>query len=1704
MFKFKMSLLVQNVKFRVAVVILTIATIIAGIVYIPRNKAREVKSNASAQLTSNQIITEACKLIGKGYNANGYGGGHGAGFNVWDTKQKYDGVKYKLLDTSKFTELDCTGLIYYTLTKLGVSTSGFVFQNPVPVDPNHWYLVNSTTKVTKATNGLTFTYQGNQNNIKVLKANEKVSVRPYYLTENGTEIPSGTIVVANGASLGGNYHDHAWIYIGNLNTSDVKEVAKILVNEYGVNASLLVDGDINGQFTIKKFKNNSGNTVDVIQSTTANSTHWRIECTADKTGHGVYINNGDPRVDYENQGGNKVVGPIYAYQLASVPVVSGNYTVELVKVKEDGTTVITSDEATFEINGQNQNTAKGVLNIVKDKTIVNVNQKDTYTIKEVKAPEGYNAFEGTVSLNVGFKKSGTTYVIDGSKTNFLTPNLNGIQFKISDDSKKITVYVPNTEIPEEPDGKYSIELVKVKEDGTTVITSDEATFDINGKSTSTKSGKLTVISGKEIENENQKDTYTISETKAPKGFDKFVGDLSLDVQFKLNEKTNKYIIDADKTTSKGFKDQTRFEISADGTKITVYVVNNEKPEIHKGVGTVENQDSGYYYFDLKENKKYSEEELTKVLHKWVVETSIESGIEKYNKYVVTDKVDTSKLVFSGLDNVKVTLIDLEGKETSLKLGEDYKVAYENDTLMVTFIDKDFKGNVIKNAKAGSLTGYKLRVVFNTTFKVEDGKLVVLKDSVKNAENQAELTYDNGSGKEVKEKSEIPEVHTGAVSVFKYDEATGKALVGAEFKIAESKEDAAANKFVKDAEGKDLVAISNEQGVATFTGLEFGGDAKTNGTKQANETYTYDWEKASKDYYVVETKAPAGYLLMTEAVKVTVSKNSTENIDLTDKMVAIANKEVKGTYNFTITKKDAETTEIIEDETTVFDIKVYSDVNEDGTFSEDSLVELKDINDNTINTTNIHAKTNGITEIINIKITDSEKKAGTYYFVIEETQAPDEYTEIDYRVVVPIKFVLENNEYVAKHDTGNSYALVKDNGKETKKSLKEMATNENECASSEQLDLVINVNVPNKHKDFDLSLRKYITAINGVEPGKSREPQVDVSELASGKATTAKYNHPKNALDVNTLDIVTYTLRVYNEGGVSGYATQVMDYIPEGLEFVPGTEVNNKYKWVLYKEASKDDKNALEFDGKKYVKTENAKEADIIVTEYLSKANGENNLIKAFDGKTLDFKDIKVDFKVVEPQTSDRIIENHAQITKHTDKNGNPVIDRDSTPNKWINNEDDQDIEKIKVRYFDLSLRKFITAVNGIAPEESREPQVDVSELASGKATTATYKHTKNPVDVNTTDIVTYTIRVYNEGGVDGYATQVMDDIPEGLEFVPGTEVNNKYKWVLYKEVSDDNKDAIEFDGKKYVKTEDAKEADVIVTEYLSKENSGDNLIKAFDGKNISYKDVKVDFKVVEPQTSDRIVTNYAQVTKHTDRNGNTVLDIDSTPNKWIENEDDQDIENVRVRYFDLSLLKYVTKAIVYENGTKNVIETGHTGYENPEPVVKVDLQQANLKNVTVKFEYTIKITNDGEKGSAVAGYAKEISDYIPEGLKFVPEDNKNWKEVDGKIVTDALADTLLQPGESAEVTVILTWINGENNLGLKTNTAEISKDYNEYGTPDRDSTPNNKVPGEDDIDDAQVMLAIRTGMPKQYYGIIAGVLALITAGVIVIKKKVIA
>ena len=111
--------------------------------------------------------------------------------------------------------------------------------------------------------------------------------------------------------------------------------------------------------------------------------------------------------------------------------------------------------------------------------------------------------------------------------------------------------------------------------------------------------------------------------------------------------------------------------------------------------------------------------------------------------------------------------------------------------------------------------------------------------------------------------------------------------------------------------------------------------------------------------------------------------------------------------------------------------------------------------------------------------------------------------------------------------------------------------------------------------------------------------------------------------------------------------------------------------------------------------------------------------------------------------------------------------------------------------FDLALRKYIIEINGRKLTDinlqSRNPKIDESTLKTG--TTATYKHRKAPVEVKENDVVTYSITIYNEGDIDGYASKIVDQLPTGLIVSPenpetvtsiGKDGNAKNKYTITK------------------------------------------------------------------------------------------------------------------------------------------------------------------------------------------------------------------------------------------------------------------------------------------------------------------------------------
>ena len=1220
----------------------------------------------------------------------------------------------------------------------------------------------------------------------------------------------------------------------------------------------------------------------------------------------------------------------------------------------------------------------------------------------------------------------------------------------------------NKEVTFPKEGSYNLKLIKV-EQGNTTNKLQGATFRItspNGTVTETTSSNGEINVGPITINTPGTDTITIEETQAPDGYEKVIT-APINVQVTKTLSSNTYTMSNAVITNT----QTGSSISVSGSTITVTVENKLIPK-----------DSEYNLKLVKVEQGNTSKKLQGAEFRInsptgeVTQTTNASGEINIGQIAVTA---------TGTDTITI-------EETKAPDGYE-KIITAPITVQVT---KVFENNTYKMSTAqitNAQTGASLTLSGNTiTVTVENKlipktseynlKLVKVEEGTSNKLEGAEFKINSPNGEVTKTTNASGEINIGPIAVT----ATGTDTIT----IEETKAPAGYEKIITAPITVQVTKVfennTYKMSDAVITNAQNGADISLSGN-----TITVTVENKAKYFdlalrkYITQVNGENVANTRVPVIDTTsLTTGTTASYKHRKDPVAVTTGD-KVIYNLTIYnegQKPGRATKLQDQLPTglVFNRVVSGNFELDSYSETDNLLKLR----RTSNTDNLDAY-NGTTldsETIQIECTVTAVPTYKEQILTNVAWISEEY-DAESNVTITNEENADRDSVPGTHPDVNKDNMEDYTGNNNQEDLTDddyYFKGQEDDDDFEKLKVVY----------FDLALRKFITGKNDTAL-TGREPQVDVTNLADGTSTTATYNHPKNPIDMQRGDIVIYTIRVYNEGSKDGYANEITDYLPEELEFLPDHEINQEYEWQVSS------------DGRH------------VTTDYLSKAketSSRQNLLKAFDGTTLDYKDVQIACRIKDTAEVGKILTNLAEITESKDSDGNDVVDRDSeTDNVEVptdedlpnykddesdqdyvpGQEDDDDFEKVKVVYFDLALRKFITAVDD-TEITNRIPQLSIGEDGN-----IDYNHTKDPVEVENGNIVTYTLRIYNEGMMAGYASKVKDDVPDGLEFLPDNEINQEYRWVL------------------------SEDGTSIETDYLSKEQEqteGANLIKAFDPElgitdtNPDYRDLKIAFRVTEPNTSDRILVNTAEISDDRDENNDPVDDIDSTPdnnNEWNE-EDDLDKEFVKVKYFDLALKKWVSRAIVTnQDGSQNIIETGHTGDEDPEPPAKVDLGRQDINKVTVKFEFQIKITNEGE----IAGYATEVTDYIPEGLKFIQEDNPLWyprEPLNGRerVGTTQLADTLLQPGESATISILLTWINDPNNMGLKTNIAEISQDDNDSDTPDIDSTPDNFTDGEDDIDDAPVMLTVALGDTQIYIGLGFIIVAMLTGGIWAIKRYV--
>ncbi|RGF89575.1 TonB-dependent receptor [Ruminococcus sp. AM54-1NS] len=270
----------------------------------------------------------------------------------------YDQGQYTPLSVETINNLgiDCSGLVYYTLTQLGYKTSGFSWNNPVPVDTDHWLTVNDNC---------TITYDGKTSKVEVEKKNIKTTDRPYWECADGSVITAGSVVVAQ--NPGG--EDYAWIYMGEFDSRNdvISYLRSIGVSEKLINSKTVGDGK------------------------GAGGKHWRIEFSGSE---GVVIN-------------NKTDGKTAtAMNMSAFRITKNDVKFEITKVlasdrtvKISGTSKVDGTVAKYGVYTDKACKNKvGEITIGKDGTGSIQLPEKQYYVKEISAPTGYSISEEVFAL----------------------------------------------------------------------------------------------------------------------------------------------------------------------------------------------------------------------------------------------------------------------------------------------------------------------------------------------------------------------------------------------------------------------------------------------------------------------------------------------------------------------------------------------------------------------------------------------------------------------------------------------------------------------------------------------------------------------------------------------------------------------------------------------------------------------------------------------------------------------------------------------------------------------------------------------------------------------------------------------------------------------------------------------------------------------------------------------------------------------------------------------------------------------------------------------------------------------------------------------------------------------------------------------------------------------------------------------------------
>ncbi len=259
-------------------------------------------------------------------------------------------------------------------------------------------------------------------------------------------------------------------------------------------------------------------------------------------------------------------------------------------------------------------------------------------------------------------------------------------------------------------------------------------------------------------------------------------------------------------------------------------------------------------------------------HTWIIGTNIPDDIGIGKSFVVSDTLDP-RLDYMGNMKVRVETVDGQTIAAELEEGEDY-------ILSVTDVDSLSAGTPsdafslaltpegMKKVSGAIGENYFVDFMFRIYFDAQINANATMAEEIP---NQATLHYTNSVNFDYHAQSDVPVVYTGGANILKADAADHNAVLsGATFEVyrVATADEVTAGENIHTVPGFDAPMVK----VSFFSNPALTGNKVTEVTSD-NDGKVAIYGLAYGTYYILETKAPAGYNLPGEGVEITIDETS---------------------------------------------------------------------------------------------------------------------------------------------------------------------------------------------------------------------------------------------------------------------------------------------------------------------------------------------------------------------------------------------------------------------------------------------------------------------------------------------------------------------------------------------------------------------------------------------------------------------------------------------------------------------------------------------------------------------------------------------------------------------------------------------------------------------------------------------------------------